>query len=277
VTVPRPALARTSAPTSTSSRAVVAAQAAMGVGLTGDALVMAVAIAGAETGGTWSPTAHNPIPPDNSYGLWQINMLGNLGPARRAQFHLTSNDELYDPDTNARAMYAISHGGTNWGAWSTYLSGAYNGHLTTARAAVQAAGGTVTGHTTTVPGPVHQVFPHITDAQWRSFSTAKQLQLRQQAAQQIAAQAGVANDKAHNSGVYGAVTGAGNVIASGALGVGQFLALLANPATWRRVLFVVVGLAGLVIGAFLLDRSLLNQVAGTAVTNAAGAIARVAV
>jgi hypothetical protein len=43
--------------------------------------VVAVAIALAESGG--NPAAHNPVPPDDSWGLWQINMRGHLGPVRR--------------------------------------------------------------------------------------------------------------------------------------------------------------------------------------------------
>lgn len=88
---------------------------------------VAAAIALAESGGR--PDAHNPKPPDDSYGLWQINMLGSLGPARRRQFGLSSNDQLYDPLTNAKAAVAISGGGSSFSAWSTYTNGAYRAHL----------------------------------------------------------------------------------------------------------------------------------------------------
>jgi hypothetical protein len=89
--------------------------------------VIAAAVAQAESGGNAS--AHNPVPPDDSYGLWQINMLGPLGPARRAQFGLTSNSQLYDPQTNARAMFAISGGCSRFTPWTTYTSGAYRQFL----------------------------------------------------------------------------------------------------------------------------------------------------
>lgn len=88
---------------------------------------VAAAIALAESGGR--PEAHNPKPPDDSYGLWQINMLGSLGPARRRQFGLSSNQALFDPLTNAKAAVAISGGGNSFGAWSTYTNGAYKSHL----------------------------------------------------------------------------------------------------------------------------------------------------
>lgn len=47
---------------------------------------------------------------DRSYGLWQINMYGNLGPARMRQFGLTNEAELLDPQVNARAAYQIWNG-----------------------------------------------------------------------------------------------------------------------------------------------------------------------
>lgn len=56
---------------------------------------------------------------DLSYGLWQINMKGSMGPERRAKFGLANNEALYDPATNARVMAALSNNGTNWGPWST--------------------------------------------------------------------------------------------------------------------------------------------------------------
>lgn len=91
-------------------------------GFSGENLKIAVAVAKAESGG--NPTAHNAKPPDDSYGLWQINMLGSLGPDRRKRFNLKANTDLYDPATNARAAYGIFTG-SGWGAWSTYKSGAY--------------------------------------------------------------------------------------------------------------------------------------------------------
>ena len=105
-------------------------QLAIGAGCSSAAARVAEAIAMAESGG--NPRAHNPNPPDDSYGLWQINMLGPLGPARRSQFGLTSNDQLYDPSTNARAMVAISGGCSNWRPWSTFTNGAYRNFLSPA-------------------------------------------------------------------------------------------------------------------------------------------------
>ncbi len=98
-------------------------------GFRGDALRTAYAVALAESGGR--PTAHNPNvnTGDNSYGLFQINMLGDMGPARLRQFGLSSNEDLYDPLTNARVAYLMSGGGRDWSPWTTYTSGAYRRYI----------------------------------------------------------------------------------------------------------------------------------------------------
>ena len=148
-------------------------------------------------------------------------------------------------------------------------------------------------NTAGVPESVHAVFPSITDAQWATFSPTKQRQLVAEAAQYTAGQATIANDNAHNSGLYGAerigasgaATAAGDVrsgVAKAAtLGVGatlgDFLGALVSRHTWKRAVMVLAGLIAVVMGAFLLNRDLLTQVAGSAVTNAAGAAAVAAV
>lgn len=104
-------------------------------GFRGHALTTAVAVAMAESGG--NPHAHNGTPPDNSYGLWQVNMLGSMGPARRHEFHLHSNSQLFDPDQNAKAAYEISSHGKSFGPWSTYTNGAYKKHLAAAEKAAE--------------------------------------------------------------------------------------------------------------------------------------------
>jgi hypothetical protein len=87
-------------------------------GFTGADLDIAVAVAMAESGG--NTTAHNGKGKDDSYGLWQINMYGAMGPDRRKQFGLTSNEQLYDPTINAKAAYAI-HKSQGWArGWTTY-------------------------------------------------------------------------------------------------------------------------------------------------------------
>lgn len=94
-------------------------------GFKGDGLKMAYAIAMAESGGRANAHNGNASTGDNSYGLFQINMLGAMGPARLKQYGLSSNNDLFDALTNAKVAYKMSKGGTNWGPWSTYTNGAY--------------------------------------------------------------------------------------------------------------------------------------------------------
>lgn len=72
------------------------------------------AISQAESSG--NPGAHNTNAKtgDNSYGLWQINMLGRMGPERLAHFGLKSNEDLFDPATNARVALQMSREGADW-------------------------------------------------------------------------------------------------------------------------------------------------------------------
>ena len=100
----------------------------------GDAVIMA-AIAKGESGG--NSNAKNFKPPDKSYGLWQINMKDNLGPARMKEFGLQREDQLFDPVTNAKAAYAIRKS-QGLSAWTIYKNGAYKNHLAAATAAKDA-------------------------------------------------------------------------------------------------------------------------------------------
>jgi hypothetical protein len=101
---------------------------------TNEAVIMA-AIAKGESGG--NSNAKNFKPPDKSYGLWQINMIGNLGPARMQEFGLQREDQLFDPVTNAKAAYAIRKS-QGLSAWTIYKNGAYKNHLSAAEAAKNA-------------------------------------------------------------------------------------------------------------------------------------------
>tara|TARA_R110001606_G_scaffold28835_1_gene90747 strand:- start:11061 stop:13292 length:2232 start_codon:yes stop_codon:yes gene_type:complete len=95
------------------------AEYAMQAGFTKEQAKIMAAIAGGES--TFNNRAHNPnrATGDNSYGLWQINMIDEIGVERRRQLGLSSNEDLFDPVTNARAAKAIfdSQGFTAWGAY----------------------------------------------------------------------------------------------------------------------------------------------------------------
>lgn len=123
---------------------------AKAAGWSGEDVVTAVAVALAESGG--NPRALADDSDDLSYGLWQINMLGGMGPERRRAFGLTSNEQLYDPATNARAAHAIWRGQGWQRGWGAYSSGAYRKHLPAARAAVGAPA-PVPGKSPTPPAP----------------------------------------------------------------------------------------------------------------------------
>lgn len=123
---------------------------------------IAAAIALAETDGTGETTSHNPIPPDNSYGPWQINMLGSMGPARRKALGISSNTQLFDPAINARAMVMISNGGTHWTDWSTYTDGKYKKYLKGGGVTQASTSGLGDGTTPLVDG-VKSVVGGVTD------------------------------------------------------------------------------------------------------------------
>lgn len=116
-------------------------------GFKGDGLKMAYAIAMAESGGNASAHNGNASTGDNSYGLFQINMLGSMGPARRKQYGLSSNESLFDALTNAKVAYKMSGGGKHWGPWSTYGNGAYKQYYGGSGASVTSSGGAYTGAT----------------------------------------------------------------------------------------------------------------------------------
>jgi hypothetical protein len=98
------------------------------VGFEGKAHKTAWAIVMRES--TARPKAHNGNAGtgDNSYGLFQINMIGSLGADRRAKFELSSNDELFNPLRNAEIAYFMSGRGSDFGSWgigpNAYRSGA---------------------------------------------------------------------------------------------------------------------------------------------------------
>jgi hypothetical protein len=87
------------------------------VGFKGQDLKEAWAVAKKESNGQPIRFNGNTNTGDNSYGLFQINMISQLGPDRREKFNLRSNFDLLNPVTNAKIAYHMSKGGTNWSAW----------------------------------------------------------------------------------------------------------------------------------------------------------------
>ena len=87
------------------------------VGFEGAGLKKAWSIAKRESNGRPLAYNGNKKTGDSSYGIFQINMIGDLGPTRLEKFELKSNKELFDPVTNAEITYYMTKGGTDWSAW----------------------------------------------------------------------------------------------------------------------------------------------------------------
>lgn len=87
------------------------------VGFKGKSLATAWAVAKKESNGRPLAFNGNAKTGDSSYGIFQINMIGDLGPDRREKFSLSSNSELLNPVVNAEIAYHMSRGGKNWSAW----------------------------------------------------------------------------------------------------------------------------------------------------------------
>jgi hypothetical protein len=93
------------------------------VGFEGKALKQAWAIAKSESNSRPMAYNGNRKTGDSSYGIFQINMLGELGIDRKEKFDLKSNILLFDPVINAEITYYMTKGGTDWSSWSS-LNGA---------------------------------------------------------------------------------------------------------------------------------------------------------
>lgn len=145
-------------PANTNPKLLRAMQAAYGAGFRGENLIKMTAVAMAESSG--NPTEKNLEGPDRSYGLWQINMKGAMGPERRRALGISSNEELLDPALNARAAKMLfdergfqpwrnSYGNANYQQWlgqaravapSVMGGGAGGGSVPLTSGALQGAG-----------------------------------------------------------------------------------------------------------------------------------------
>jgi hypothetical protein len=87
------------------------------VGFKGQDLKEAWAVAKKESNGQPIRFNGNTKTGDSSYGLFQINMISDLGLERRDKFNLDTNFDLLNPVVNAQIAYHMSDGGKNWSAW----------------------------------------------------------------------------------------------------------------------------------------------------------------
>ncbi len=189
----------------------------------------ASAIAMAESGG--NPRAHNGNAGtgDDSYGLWQINMLGSMGPSRRKSFGITSNEQLYNPMTNAKAAKKI-YDGQGWNAWSVYKSGAYKKYM-----------------------------PSKSDSNWTDGALSV---LDNTLLGAPGAALGLLDG---SGGVLGAVDSTidtGTAISDGINVVKDAATWITNPSNWVRVLYVIGGAALVIGGITIMARPLVNSASG---------------
>ena len=87
------------------------------VGFKGKALTIAWAVAKKESNGRPLAFNGNVKTGDSSFGIFQINMLRELGPDRREKFGLGYNADLLNPVLNAQIAYYMSNAGKNWSSW----------------------------------------------------------------------------------------------------------------------------------------------------------------
>ena len=134
----------------------------VGKGLKREEAITMAAIMMAESGGRPDALNNNPRTGDLSYGLFQINMIGNLGPARMKQFGLRSADDLKDPSKNIDAAVQILRS-SGLGAWGAYTNGSYKQFLNAARGAYDRIASQPSGNVWRQPGYVNpDVIEYIT-------------------------------------------------------------------------------------------------------------------
>ena len=87
------------------------------VGFEGQDLKEAWAISKKESNGRPLAFNGNTLTGDNSYGIFQINMINTLGEDRRTKFDLDHNADLFNPVKNAQIAMHMSNGGSDWTSW----------------------------------------------------------------------------------------------------------------------------------------------------------------
>jgi hypothetical protein len=91
------------------------------------------AIGAAESSG--NTRAYNGKGRDDSYGIWQINMEGALGPERRQKYGLSSNEDLYDPAINLKIAKDLFNE-SGFKPWGAFTDGRYQQFLGTAQKSI---------------------------------------------------------------------------------------------------------------------------------------------
>lgn len=244
-----------------------------------DAVAIACAISGwngspdsGESGGDPAARGDTTITTNKwgpSIGLWQVRSLK----AEQGTGGTRDENKLTDPTFNARSMFEISGGGSNWQPWSVYTSGKYRANMDAASKHVEsiADGSGTYGDTSGGDGGGGGWRDRIISA--AGFTLGPAGALVGPAGEIIGSGADIAG------GVVGAVPGLDTL---GQLGniAGTAFGLLSDPSFWRRVGLVIVGLVLLAFAGGLLSKDLLGKEVGKIVGGATGgkldAVAKVA-
>ena len=119
-----PCAAESPVPSGAGTGPALATSAAFAAGFRGEDLIMAVAIAGAES--SYRPTIRNSI---GASGLWQI--------LQSAHQDLFARYDWRDPAQNAVMAFSVwAAASRSWTPWTTFTGGSYRAHLEEARSAV---------------------------------------------------------------------------------------------------------------------------------------------
>lgn len=214
-------------------------------GFRGNDLVTIVAIAGRESG--YRPDAHrtdNPgsNPPTGDFGLTQINYIHDT-PAMRAAAGYSSINDLFDPNVNARVAYQLfkaNHGFSSWAAGPKGYTG---------------GGDPLYG--TDVPAAVQAVM---------DFLLAKGDSTPLGQMPPMSGIPGVGPIISAPGKAIGAVKDSINSVT-------DFLKLLADSATWIRVLQVVGGLISVGVGFWIITHQSTDMVPKLSSVATAAAVA----
>lgn len=123
-----------------------AARVAREAGFQGDKLVMALAIAGAESGWRSDAIAKDDGGPGYpSVGYWQINTHAHYDKIPGASVADKTAALVSSPGLQASLAWQISGGGENWRPWTVFRTGAYRANEAEARGAVDASDATGRG------------------------------------------------------------------------------------------------------------------------------------
>lgn len=226
--------------------------AARAVGLSHDAAVTATAIARAES--SWNTDAHNGTGRDDSYGLWQIN--------RKAHGdRFGTGAQLRDIMVNARAMAALSAGGTTWQPWAAYTGpdgvgsdGPWRAELVKAREAAAAV-----------------ILPPNTAAGWESVARRGAGIKRSASITNVPDIVGglVADGVSDPIGTAGRAADAftGGLVSLDPMeAIGRLVSTLLDSSWWRRLGVGALGVLVLVAGLVFLGRDLATDTARSILT-----------